>query len=133
MIHVGVPRPRGCEPPALVHAHDPAESRVVLEKIPRPGPEPSIERIDILVALTAQSIKQSSRMAAKLGDIMHWVKESFPAQEPMVTSVNNLPVDILRVISLGVFHFAECRTQNPPGVHDPQSLRVAESHRDPVD
>jgi hypothetical protein len=119
MIHAGLPRPRGHQPLALVHSHNPIESCVILEKAQRSGPESSIERIDNLIRLAAQSIKQLSKTGAKLEDIVMWVTECLPAPETMLTFVNNLPVDVLRTISLGVLHYAETRTREPLQVDHP--------------
>jgi hypothetical protein len=79
-----------------------------VEKTPRLGAELSIKRIDFLVTLAARSIRQLCKIFVKLDDISEWVRVSFHAPETMVTFINNLPVDVLGIISLGVFRDTEC-------------------------
>jgi hypothetical protein len=86
----------------LIHACGPSAFCAILEKTPRPGPEPSIERIGHLIALAAHSVKLLSRTGAKLEDVSAWVEEAFPEPASMVTFVKNIPVDVLGIILLGI-------------------------------
>jgi hypothetical protein len=76
-------------------------------RIARSGPEPSIERIDSLIQIAARRIKQLSHTGVTIEDSSTWVTEAFPAPETMLTFVNNLPIEVLKIISLGVYRYTE--------------------------
>jgi hypothetical protein len=103
LLAAEVPKDRMSHPPVLVH--QPMVRPWDLVKIALAGAEPPMERREPLVRMAAHSIKQQSRTGRKLVDVVDWVKDSFPSPDAMVTFVQNIPVVILELISLGVMQF----------------------------
>jgi hypothetical protein len=94
------------DPPVLVLEPGPASFLLRIEKTMESRPdEPSVERRDAIVAMTAHSIKQLSRTGVKLDEITHWVKTHMPEQGPLTTFVQNIPIEVLLFIEQGVMHY----------------------------
>jgi hypothetical protein len=105
LLHCGVPRSKMCDPPVLLKGNDPDSFELILEQNSRPGEEPSLERRDALIDMAAWSIKRLSHTGVRIDKIMEWVTENFPPQKDMVLFVQNIPVQVLTLISHGVMNF----------------------------
>jgi hypothetical protein len=108
LLRLGLTRPRMPTPPVLVRSTDNSQVppfSVDLEKVARPGEEPSPQRRDSLINLSARSIKHLSRSGKNLDEIRTWVTANFPQPQEMVTFVQNIPLPILRLISMGVLQY----------------------------
>jgi hypothetical protein len=92
-------------PPVLLKSNEPNSFELVLEKNIRPGEQPSLERRDTLIDLAARSIKRLSKVGIRFDQILEWVTAHFPVQDDMVLFVQNIPVQVLTLISHGVMNY----------------------------
>jgi hypothetical protein len=80
LIHAGLARLSMPDLPVLLQSPDPVSFSIDVEKVQWRAEEPSAERRDSLVAMTAHSIKQLSGTDVKLEEIKRWVNDSIPTQ-----------------------------------------------------
>jgi hypothetical protein len=92
-------------PSVLLKSNEPISLERVLEKNTRPGEQPSLERRDTLIDMAARSIKRLSKTGVGFGPILEWVTAHFPLHDDMVLFVQNIPVEVLILISHGVMNF----------------------------
>jgi hypothetical protein len=82
--------------PVLFRDPGPASFVLGIEKTMHLRPEePSVERCDVIVAMTADSIKHLSRTGVKLEEITLWVNTTMPQQGVMTTFVQNVWIEVL--------------------------------------
>jgi hypothetical protein len=84
------------DPPVLFRVEGPVSFVLGIEETMYLRPEESsVERRDVIVAMTAHSIKHLSRTGVKLEEIRRWVHANMPQQEAVTTFVQNVPIEVL--------------------------------------
>jgi hypothetical protein len=112
----GLTRPHIPVPPVFIHSTDGSEIlafSIDLEEVGRPGEEPSFVRKDSLIDLAARSIKQLSRTGVGLHEIRAWLTANFLPSDEMVTFIQNVPLPVLRLISVGVMKYGDPPSDRP--------------------
>jgi hypothetical protein len=61
--------------------------------------------------MAAHSIKHLSRSGVKLEEITLWVDGNFPQPGTMTSFVQNLPVEVLTLISNGVLLYSDAKVE----------------------
>jgi hypothetical protein len=105
LMHAGLKKPVLVNPPSLVRSVE-SYFVLVLESAERDGEEPSRERRDTLIDLTAHAIKNLSKTGVKFEDVLVWATSNWQTDDHIDKFVCNLPVSTLMLISAGVLHFA---------------------------
>jgi hypothetical protein len=109
LFHLVVPKGRMAELPVLFRETNPNAFRFGLDRMARPGPEPSRERKDALFDITARSIKHLSKTGVKLEEAAKWVQENCLSYGDIIEYVQNVPVPFLELICAGVLNYIKGR------------------------
>jgi hypothetical protein len=114
LLSAGVAKPVMSDPRVFIMSECPSGFRVELDKAERPGAEPSLERRGSLMMMAAHSIKHLSWTGAKLEEITLWVEENFPQPGSMTSFIENVPVEVLTLVSNGIVLYSNARV----GMHN---------------